>query len=137
MKLILWPKHHNYSQNRAYPLAIRNSPLRPFSGTLVLQFARGPFYTFVDISLMVLYQLETIHLVYYNLIYSQNKNMGFEKFLTAFVLKTKHFPFYKHFSKPIPKPIYNQYKTPLSIFGLLFGFVDLVKNRGVGCSLDN
>ena len=67
---------------------------------------------------MVLYQLESLNLVDYNLIYSQNKNRVFDKFLTAFPLKTKHFPFYKHFSKPISKPIYNQYKTPLSTFGV-------------------
>ena len=29
----------------------------------------------------------------YNLIYSQNKNMGFDKILTKFPLKTKHFSF--------------------------------------------
>ena len=44
----------------------------------MLQFAPGPLYTFVDLSLMVLYQLESLHLVDYNLIYSQNKNMGFD-----------------------------------------------------------
>ena len=35
---------------------------------------------------MVLYQLESIHLDDSNLIYSQNKNMGFTKILTAFPL---------------------------------------------------
>ena len=54
----------------------------------MLQFASGPFYTFVALSLMVLYQLESLHLNDYNLTYSQNKNMGFDKFLTAFYLKT-------------------------------------------------
>ena len=67
---------------------------------------------------MVIYQLESFQLVDYNLIYSQNKNMSFDKFLTTFPLKIKHFPFNKHSSKPIPKPIYNQYKTPLSTFGV-------------------
>ena len=101
MKLILWQKHHNYSQNKAYPLATQNSPLSPFLVALVLQFSPGPFYKCLSISRMVLYQFESLHLVNYNLIYSENKNMGFDKFLIAFPLKTKHFPFYKHFSKPI------------------------------------
>ena len=101
MKLILWPKHHNYSQNRAYPRVTKNSPLSPFSGALLLQFAPGTFHKFISLYLMVLYQLESIHLIDYNLIYSQNKNRGFDKFLIAFPLKTKHFPFYKHSSKPI------------------------------------
>ena len=84
----------------------------------MLQFAPGPFYTFIELSLIVLYQFESFHLVHYNLIYSQNKNRGFDKFLTAFPLKTIHFPFYKYSSKPIQKLIYNQYKTPLSTFGV-------------------
>ena len=49
-------------------------------GALEIQFALGPFYTFVALSLMVLYQLESIHLEDYNLIYSQNKQRGFYKF---------------------------------------------------------
>ena len=67
----------------------------------MLQFDPGHFYTFVALSLMDFYQFESLHLVDYNLIYSQNKNRGFENVLTAFPLKTKHFPFYKHSSKPI------------------------------------
>ena len=70
-----------------------SSPLSPYLGALELQFAPSPFYTFVDLSLMVLYQLESLHLDDYNLIYSQNKNMGLDKILTAFHLKTQHFPF--------------------------------------------
>ena len=91
---------------------------KPIFGSLSAVIWSGPFYTFAALSLMVLYQLKSLNLVDYNLIYSQNKNRVFDKFLTAFPLKTKHFPFYKHFSKPIPKPIYNQYKTPLSTFGV-------------------
>ena len=34
------------------------------------KFAHSPFYTFVALSLMVLYQLESLHLDDYNLIYS-------------------------------------------------------------------
>ena len=68
-----------------------NSHLSPYSGALEIQFAPGPFYTFVSLSLMVLYQFESLHLDDYNLIYSQNKNRGFDKILTAFPLKTQHF----------------------------------------------
>ena len=82
-----------------------NSPLSPYSGALVLQFSPGPFYKFVALSLIVLYQLESLHLDDYNLIYIQNKKMGFNKFLTAFPLKTQRFPFTnipQNQSKPIP-----------------------------------
>ena len=70
-----------------------SSPLSPYLGALELQFAPGTFYTFVELSLMVLYQLESLHLDDYNLIYSQNKNMGLDKILIAFPFKTQHFPF--------------------------------------------
>ena len=59
----------------------------------MLQFADGSFYTFVHLSLMVVYQLGSLHLDDYNVTYRKNKNMGFDKFLTAFPLKTQHFPF--------------------------------------------
>ena len=111
-----------------------SSPLSPYLGVLELQFAPGPFYTFVYLSLMVLYQLESLHLDDYNLIYSQNKNRSFCKILTAFPLKTQHFPFlqtlYKtnpNQSQPkiqnnlntIPKLIYNKKKKLfLSTFGV-------------------
>ena len=83
---------------------------------------------------MVLYQLESLHLVDYNLIYSQ-----FDKFLIVFPLKTKHFPFYKHSSKPIQtntkthlQPIKNTFST-IGVFpnpntrekGLGFSFLPL------------
>ena len=84
------------------PMSYLNPPLSPYSGELVVQFALGHLYTFIVMSLMVIYQLESLHLDEYNLIYSQNKNMGFDKILTAFPLKTKHFSFYNHSSKPIP-----------------------------------
>ena len=73
----------------SYPI----SPLSPYFGALVIQCAHVPFYKFIDLSLMVCYQLESLHLDDYNLIYSQNKNRGFDKILTAFPLKTQHFPF--------------------------------------------
>ena len=74
-------------------MSYSSSPLRPYSGAVELQFALGTFYKFLSLSLMVLYQLESLHLDDYNLIYSQNKNRGFDKILTAFPLKTQHFPF--------------------------------------------
>ena len=55
-----------------------NPPLSPYSGALVVQFDLCPFYIFVALSLMVLYQLESLHLDDYNLIYSQKKNRGFD-----------------------------------------------------------
>ena len=73
------------------PMSYPNSTLSPYSGALVLQFANSPFYKFVALSLMVLYQLESLHLDDYNLTYSQNKNRGFDHFLTAFPLKTQTF----------------------------------------------
>ena len=73
------------------PVSYPNPPLSPYSGALVVQFALDLFYTFVALSLMVLYQLESLYLEDYNLINSQNKNRGFDKILIAFPLKTKHF----------------------------------------------
>ena len=86
MKLHLWPKHYNYTQNRAKSVSYTSSPLSPYLGALELQFALGPFYTFVALSLMVLYQLESSHLDDSNLIYNQNKNRDFTEILTAFSL---------------------------------------------------
>ena len=121
-----------------------SSHLSPYLGALELQFAHGPFYTFVILSLMVLYQLESLHLDDYNLIYRQNKNRGFYKILIAFPLKTQHFPFLQtlHKTNPnqsqptiqnnlntIPKLIYNQNKT---LFIHNWGFPQLKhKNKGV------
>ena len=67
-------------------MSYMSSPFSPYLGALELQFALGPFYTFVALSLMVLYQLESIHLDDSNLIYSQNENRGFTEILTAFLL---------------------------------------------------
>ena len=87
-----------------------NSPLSPYSGDLELPFSPGPFYKFVSLSLMVLYQLESLHLDNYNLIYSQNKNRGFD--IISFENPT-FFPFYKHSSKPIPTNNTKQPQTEL------------------------
>ena len=65
-------------------MSYTSSPFSPYLGALEQQFTLGPFYTFVSLSLMVLYKLESIHLDTYNLIYSQNKNRGFTEILTEF-----------------------------------------------------
>ena len=67
-------------------MSYTSSPLSPYLGALELQFALGPFYTFVDLSLIGLYQLESSHLDDSNLIYNKNKNRGFTEILTAFSL---------------------------------------------------
>ena len=90
---------------QSIPMSYPNSHLSPYSGALVLQFAPTPFYTFVALSFIVLHQLKSLHFHDYNLIYSQNNNRGFDKFLTVFPLKTQHFPFTnipQNQSKPIP-----------------------------------
>ena len=74
---------------------------KPIFGSLSAAIFSWSLLYILYLSVMVLYQLESLHLVDYNLIYSQKKNRGFGKFLTAFPLKTKHFSFYKHSSKPI------------------------------------
>ena len=88
-----------------------NPPLSPYSEALMVEFALGPFYTFVALYLMVLYQFESLHLDDYTLIYSQNKNRGFDKTLASFPLKTKHFSFYNHSSKPIQTNTNQQYSS--------------------------
>ena len=100
------------------PLSYPNPPLSQYSGALVVQFDLGPFYTFVALFLMVLYQFESLHLDYYNLIYRKNKNMGFEKIMTTFPLKTKHVSFYNHSSKPIPtnNTLQNSFTTKTKLF---------------------
>ena len=126
----LWPKHHNNTQNIAYPMSYLNSALSPYSGALKIQFAPSPFYTFVALSLMVLYQLESLHLYDYNLIYIQNKNRGFDKILTAFPLKTQYFPFtnitqnqsnQQYSSKLNPIQPQNSFTTKTKLFLSTFG----------------
>ena len=89
---------------QSIPMSYSNLNLSPYSGALVLQFSLDPFYNFIELSLMVIYQLKLFHLNDYNLIYSQNMNRGFDKFLTTFPLTTQHFPFTnipRNQSKPI------------------------------------
>ena len=104
-KTQLMAKTPQLHPKQSTPVSYPNSPLSPYSGALGLQFSPSFFYTFVTLSLMVLYQLKSLHLDYCNLTYSQNKNKGFDKFLTAFPLKTQHFPFTnipQNQSKPTP-----------------------------------
>ena len=120
-----------------------SSPLRPYSGGLELQFSLGPFYIFIFLYVMVLYQLESLHLDDYNLIYSQNKNKGFDKILTAFLLKTQHCPFtnitqnqsnQQYSSKLNPTQPQNSFTTKTKLFLSIFGvFPNSNKNkRGLG-----
>ena len=113
-----------------------SSPLSPYLGALELQFSPSPFYTFVYLSLMVLYQLESLHLDDYNLIYSQNKNRGFDKILTAFPLKTQHFPFtnitqiqsnQQYSSKLNPTQPQNSFTTKTKLFLSTFGVFPNIK----------
>ena len=55
-----------------------SSPLSPYLGALELQFSPSIFYIVLYLSLMVLHQLESPHFDDFNLIYSQNKNRGFD-----------------------------------------------------------
>ena len=75
------------------------SPLSPYLGALELQFALSPFYEFVVLSLMVLYQLESLHLDDYKLIYSQNKNRGFYKNFDSISFENPTFSFLQPFLK--------------------------------------
>ena len=113
-----------------------SSPLSPYLGVLELQFGPGTFYTFVDLSLMVLYQFESLHLDDYNLIYSQNKNMSLDNILTAFPLKTQHFPFtnitqnqsnQQYSSKLNPTQPQNAFRTKTKLFLSTFGVFPNIK----------
>ena len=113
-----------------------SSPLSPYLGALKLQFSPCLFYTFVELSLMVIYQLEALHLDDYNLIYSQNKNRGLDKILTSFPLKTQHFPFtnstqnqshQQYFSKLNPTQPQNSFKTKIKLFLSTFGVFPNIK----------
>ena len=113
-----------------------SSPLSPYLGALELQFAHSPFYTFVDLSLMVLYELEALHWDNYNLIYIQNKNRGFENCLTVFHLKTQHFPFtnitqnqsnQQYSSKINPAQPQNSFTTKTKLFLSTFAVFPNIK----------
>ena len=87
------------------------SPLSQYLGVLELQFSHVSFYTFVALSLMVLYQLKSLNLDDYNLIYSQNKNKGFlQNFDSIFFENSTFSLFYKHYAKPIQTNPNQQYK---------------------------
>ena len=84
-----------------------NSPLSPYLGVLKLQFAPGPFYTFVSLSLMVLYQLKSLHLDNYNLIYIQNKNRGFLQNFDSISFENSTFSLFTNTTQNQSKPIPN------------------------------
>ena len=94
MKFNLWPKHYNHTQNRAKSVSYMSSPFSPYLGALELQFALNTFYKFLVLSLMVIYQLESIHLDVSNLIYNQNKNRGFYKNFDSIPFKNPTFSFF-------------------------------------------
>ena len=113
-----------------------SSPLNLYLGALELQFALGPFYTFVDLSLMILYLLKSLHLDDYNLISSQKKKRGLDKILTAFPLKTQHFPFtnithnqsnQQYSSKINPTQPQNSFTTKTKLFLSTFGVFPNIK----------
>ena len=83
-----------------------SSLLSPYLGALELQFAPSIFYTFVALSFMVLYQLESLHFDDYNLIYSQNKNKGFFQNFDSISFENSTFSLFtnttQNQSKPIP-----------------------------------
>ena len=91
-----------------------NSPLSPYSGALVLQLAPDPFYTFVSLSLMVLYELESLHLDDYNLTYIQNRNRDFDKLFYSISFENPIFPFYKYSSKPIQTNTNERYYSKIN-----------------------
>ena len=94
MKLHLWPKHYNHTQNKTKSVSYMSSPFSPYLGALELQLGLGLFYKFVALSLMVLDQLESINLDDYNIIYSQNKNKGFYKNFDSIPFKNPTFSFF-------------------------------------------
>ena len=71
-------------------MSYTSSPFNPYLGALELQFALGPFYKFVALSLIVLFQLESIHLDDSNLIYSQNKNRDFTEIFDNIPFTLQH-----------------------------------------------
>ena len=117
-------------------MSYSSSHLSPYLGSLELHFAPGPFHTFVYLYLMVLYQFESLHFDDYNLIYNQNKKRGLDKILTAFPLKTQHFPFtnitqnqsnQQYSSKLNPTQPQNSFTTKTKLFLSTFGVFPNIK----------
>ena len=83
-----------------------SSPLSLYLVALEIQFNHNPLYKFVALSLMVLYQLESLHLDDYNLIYSQNNNRGFLQNFDSISFENSTFSLFtnttQNQSKPIP-----------------------------------
>ena len=86
-------------------MSYSSSPLSLYLGALELQFAPDMFYTFVALSLMVLYQLESLHLDDYNLIYTQNKNKGFFIKFDNISFENSTFSLFKNTTQNQSKPI--------------------------------
>ena len=84
---------------QSIPVSYPKLTLNPYSQALELQFAPNPFYTFVSLDLIVLYQLESLNLDDYNLTYSQNKK-GVLKIFDNNSFETSSFPLHKNSSKP-------------------------------------
>ena len=134
-------------------MSYSSSHLSSYLGALELQFAPNPLYTFVALSLIVLYQLKSLNLDDYNLIYIQNKNKGFLQNFDSIFFENSTFSLFtnttQNQSKPIPT---NNTKQPqhnpkthlqpkqnffLSTFGVFpnsntrtkgFGFISYLKS---------
>ena len=83
-----------------------SSPLSPYLGALEIQFPPSLLYKFVALSLMVFYQLKSLHFDDYNLIYSKNKNRGFLQNFDSISFENSTFSLFtnttQNQSKPIP-----------------------------------
>ena len=104
MKRILLPKHHNYTQT-GHTRELPELTFKPIFGSLSVTICSWSLIYICSPISYGSYQMESLHLDDYNLTYSQNKNRGFDKILTAFHFKTQHFPFTnipQNQSKPIP-----------------------------------
>ena len=111
-------------------MSYTSSLFSPYLGALELQFALSPFYTFVALYRMVLYQLKSIELNDYILIYGQNKNRGFTKILTAIPLKTQHSPLFFFFLQPFIKTNSTNQDNTKQPQTLALGTRSKPKNRG-------
>ena len=139
MKLNLRPKHHNHTQNRAYPLATRNLPLIPHSRALDLKFALSPFYKFVDLAFMVLYNYNHSIWIIITYLIAKTKT-GALKIFDSNSFETSSFPLHKNSSKPIQTNQNNtkQPQTELKPFkntlhkARVFLQTQTLENRGLG-----
>ena len=83
-----YPEHSKISELHEFTFS-------PYLGALELQFALGPFHKILYLSLIALYQLESIHLDDSNLIYSQKKKGFYKNFdSNSFKNPTFYFVFF-------------------------------------------